>query len=75
MTITPIVFILIIPLFGFDLTGHLGIPRRTTITANVRTRDIRVLKSQRRIDFNYVDELVVNEFFEPGPGPSNPEFS
>jgi hypothetical protein len=25
--------------------------------------------------FDYVDELVVNEFFEPSPGPSNPEFS
>jgi len=38
--------------------------------ANDGTPDVRVLKSQRRIDINYVDELVVNEFFEPGPGPS-----
>jgi hypothetical protein len=34
MTITPILFILIILLFGFDLTGHVEIPRETTITAN-----------------------------------------
>ena len=40
-----------------------------------RTRDVRVLKSQRRIDINYVDEVVVNEFFEPSPSPLNPEFS
>jgi len=41
----------------------------------ISTRDVRVLKSQRRIDINYVDELMVNQFFEPSFGPSDPELS
>jgi hypothetical protein len=72
MSITPIIFVLVILLFGFDSAGQV---RSAGNTANDHTRDVRLLKSQRRIDINYVDELVVKEFFEPSPGPSNPEFS
>jgi hypothetical protein len=43
MSITPIVFVLIILLFGFDLAGQLKRPRgaRQQLTTSVRTENLR----------------------------------
>jgi len=45
MSITPIIFVLVILLFGVDSPDR-STPAGNTITANDRTRDVRVLKSQ-----------------------------
>ena len=66
MSITLIIFVLVILLFGFDSAGHVK-TRRNTITANGRTRDVRVLKSRRRLISTTSTSLWLTNSLNPAP--------